>query len=771
MRSLIQYLVFLLKRARFFAGTIRRSLGVGGHRRQKANLHNKGQIQTDWLAEFEKKEQSRKYEEFLEKTKLRNFADASNVALALNPESLSSKQLLAVIKTLYSSTHGVYADQLLEPLCREILIEGQLDAKLIVGLMERVSISGFHYQRKLELLSIAKGLIEIESNEGLAYYYALQWMEYGLRESENGTVDPLDYIDWDHVDRFGPGLVMRFVPSLKAFGHVDSVKRLLSDVYESEGFKKLSTFRLFSVCWPEWFQGRDRLDLDFPEVFENVSFLPMIYAGQHLHDEARDLFDRALGHHLGNFSALGLLQKDILLRFLLKQENYHQVVSLSEEVFLPSSVLPVLVAKGYISLEAGDYLTARDCFQQVLLQDPSDSLAATGIRFALPRAGRAMDELLHLRDQIGYGTRGAGRSGVRDFSGELTISLLMSGDYIKGQFSKRNSKHWLAMKEHFGPRFLNFERLGNHPESTIFIIGDEGVGDEIRTAQFYSEVSHRFKQVVITCDPRLVNILRKSFPDISFLPVPRLRKLLGPGSGDEPRLSGFGEKVSNYLTESCRPYLEDADFITFGQNLFFNYVIGEIKRPDEGAYLDWECGRQFGSGDDKIKVGILWRSHLRHGARKMMYLDVEDFLPLTKIEGVEVWSIQHAIDEDEYEFCKENNIKLIEDVDLFNDFEGLSGYLSAMDLLVGVSSVPMELGAAFGTQVWMLGFSPENYFLRTGGGADSYDRYTLNSTVIAPPWIDFTDSRDACVQQVFDDVCYRLIEQAEKLEVGQREAG
>ena len=79
-----------------------------------------------------------------------------------------------------------------------------------------------------------------------------------------------------------------------------------------------------------------------------------------------------------------------------------------------------------------------------------------------------------------------------------------------------------------------------------------------------------------------------------------------------------------------------------------------------------------------------------------------------------------------------------------------------MDLIIGISSVPIELGAALGTEVWMLGFSPENYYLRTSGGKSPHDRYTLNSTVIAPPWIDFSEPRDECVRQVFDEVCKKL---------------
>lgn len=151
-------------------------------------------------------------------------------------------------------------------------------------------------------------------------------------------------------------------------------------------------------------------------------------------------------------------------------------------------------------------------------------------------------------------------------------------------------------------------------------------------------------------------------------------------------------------------------------------------------------------------------SHLRTLWRNFMYLRLEEFSPLTKLNNVELWSIQHNMDPAEYAYCQSNGIKVIDNVDLFNDFEGFSHHLKSFDLLIGISSVPIELGAALGIPVWMLGFSPENYYLRTAAGVTHTDQLTMNSTIIAPKWIDFSAPRSNCVNLVFREVCRLLNE-------------
>ncbi|MCI0510283.1 ADP-heptose:LPS heptosyltransferase [Chromohalobacter marismortui] len=700
-----------------------------------------------------KREQLEIYKKFSYSYNLRNFHSASEIALGIDYETLSLKEKLVVLKCYYSSVHGVLADKLLDAICRDILHEGVKDKKLFVALVERVNISGFSFDKKAYIISECKKSISLESALEKKHYYSILWLEYVLKENECNSADPKLFLESEGVDIYDWELLDKFIPAMKSFGHHGFVRDRLIDLYNQSGGIDQRRLKFFVSYLPEYVVQEEKIEFFFDVNENSIAYLPSLFSGRSLHKDIDDKYKEVFGYLENNFLILSEANKDRFLRFLVKLEKYDDIISFSHKVNCVDKSQPIFIAMGFIAFNNDDYFTARDCFQRVITEDPANTSVATAIRFALPRVGRPINDIVNLRDKIGYGTLGSGRVGAQYFGNELAVSLLMSGCYIKGLYSKSHSKHWLSLKSHYGERFLNYERLNKNSDDNIFLIADEGVGDEIRTSQFYGRLSSFYRKVTITCDPRLVGIFKNSFPNIDFIPVSRIRKMLENScSIDGVRLDGFGEKIANYLTEDCRDLMNNSDTITFGQNVFFNYMLGDLDRPDPGAYLDVPKDKEHIYVGESLKIGILWRSHIRSGARKIMYLDIEDFAPLLNISGIEVWSIQHSIDDDEIEYCRKKSINLINDVDMFNDFEGLAGYLKGLDLLIGVSSVPIELGAALGVETWMLGFSPENYYLRTAGGTDSYDRLTLNSSVIAPPWMDFSNPRDVCVQQVFEEV-------------------
>jgi hypothetical protein len=696
------------------------------------------------------------YREFLKKFKLRKFQSASEIALKLNFDFLSDREKLVIVRCYYSSRYGVIADQILENLCQKLLVKGENNLKLIITLLDRIMVSGLDSDFKISVFDEAKAIFYANKHNDVVNYYAFIWMYYSFLSQKYDDLNPKSFIEEKDVEQHGVELIARFIPALKAFGYESYVDSLMEALTERT-VQSLMTLNLLISYSKVQLDTLKHESIAIPLTRESISFLPVLLSGCHYSDVINQKYEELFEYIKSNFERLDIYDKDTFLRFLVKNGRYHEVSDLSRHLPVTEQLLASLTARGYLSINCDDNHTARACFESVLTEDPGDALAATGMRFALPRTGRHISELLNLRDRIGYGVQGYGRVGIRNIGSELTISLLMSGEYIKGQYSKAKAKHWITLKNYYGKRFLNFERLNSPKTSSVFIIGDEGVGDEIRTAQFYCFLSEKFNDLTITCEPRLYNIFRQSFPNIKFIPVARAWKLVnGENFDHRERLNGFGDKIANYLTEDCRKNLNSSDVVTFGQNIFFNYVINEIPRPTPGPYLALPKSKEVIPKTETFKLGILWRSHLRVGARKMMYLDLADFAPLFDFSGIELWSIQHSMDPDEAEYCRENGVRLIDDVDMFNDFEGLGNYLQGLDLLVGVSSLPMELGAALGVETWMLGFSPENFYLRTAGGKVSEDQYTLNSTVIAPPWIDFSNPRSECVKQVFEEVVRRL---------------
>ena len=148
-----------------------------------------------------------------------------------------------------------------------------------------------------------------------------------------------------------------------------------------------------------------------------------------------------------------------------------------------------------------------------------------------------------------------------------------------------------------------------------------------------------------------------------------------------------------------------------------------------------------------------------------MYLELQQLSKIASIPGIKFYSFQHRIDDDELQLCNELGIHHISHIDLFDDFDGLSAELVCMDVMIGISSFPIELAAALGVPVWMLGYSPENYFLRTNGGMTEEDVLTLNSTILAPSPIDFTKPQDECIASTLESVIPRLVRLRDKVAV------
>ncbi|WP_414471774.1 hypothetical protein [Microvirga sp. M2] len=694
--------------------------------------------------------------------RLRNFKSAVKVASYLDVRTLTDRQALTVARAMLSNDRGTEGDLLIEERWKASDVRA-LSPQTALAFADAVYLSGLMLDRKIAILKdIEENLGREKSLDRVTQY--MKWIAFKLTYDTAIEIDLLQFVELERFDVENPAYQLRYLPYLKALGYDAEIRDLLTKLSERYAPTDAVLFLANMKADPLWINRQILSCTDFTSSFlEDVTVLAALAEHRKAAPLLDELYQRSISAQIAMYQRSDIFRKGVILANLLEIEEVGCVSKLTQqEAHTPNTLLPAITGRGMDYFAADDYLSAKDCFLAVLEEDPADKTAGLGLSLTLPRTGHGPGAILDVRARIGYGTVGRGRSGNRsDLGKDFTISRLFNGDLVAGQYSKRHNPYGKIMKAAYGEKFLNYQELPFDRSSSarLFVIGDSGVGDEIRTAQFYSQLVTRFKQVTISCDPRMQSMFERSFPQIEFVPVWRYRKgLLDRQDKMNGRIKGLGEKMTHILTEECRDHIANADYVTFGENIFFNYFTGAVARPPVGSYLTPDkvaLPKEVGS-QRKLRVGILWRSHFRTLRRKFHYLQVEDFAPLTKLENIELWSIQHCMEADEIDFCRAHGIRTIEDIDLFNDFEGFARYLKGMDLLTGISTVPIELGAALGTPVWMLGFSPETYFLRTRGGLDEGDYLTLNSTVVAPKWIDFTAPRDECVRLVVQEVCKRL---------------
>lgn len=698
-------------------------------------------------------------DEFRRLSKLKNYQSASGLLKGVPFETLCLSDQLLAIRCLYATADGVNADAWVELLVKKLPELKDIKVDKFLDLAECVRLSGIQPAEKVRIFSMLAGDLSERFSGDEAARLKFSVSQFYLDVVSDITISPHEYIRLPNVSVGVVSSCSGVFTLLFSYGYHAEVYDYLGRCLAG-GKPNLVLARFVLKFMPEWFDGRS--DVLFDIVAANkldITLLQNLHARRKEREHFDVAYQQCLGAILPSFPGLNVIRQDAVLSFLLRCDLWDEALNLIDGGAVSDNVLPKTIVLGFRYLDRGDYGAALYCFQRVLEENPADGFAAGGLRFSMPRAGFDMRAILDYRAKIGYGIRTAGRKGLVKVESEYTTTEVMAGNYLSSFYSKRKTRQWKILGKLLGGKFYNYSSLpGACSEKSLYVIADEGVGDEIRSSQLYGAIQKRYGRVSVSCDPRLLNILSKSYPEINFIPLRRVRKIMATRSDTiNARLTGVHESVAGFFDDGTYSEMQRADYVTFSQNLMFNYFSGVIARPARGGYLKWDCSARVTPSVGKLKIGILWRSHLMVGMRKLMYLRLEDFAPLAGLEGVEVWSIQHAMTEAETQTCRDLGIRLLDDVDLFNDFEATAGCLLGLDLLVGISSVPMELGAALGIETWMLGFSPENYYLRTAGGKTEVDQLTLNSTVVAPVWIDFTEPQEVCVREVFDEVKRRLM--------------
>jgi hypothetical protein len=279
----------------------------------------------------------------------------------------------------------------------------------------------------------------------------------------------------------------------------------------------------------------------------------------------------------------------------------------------------------------------------------------------------------------------------------------------------------------------------------------------------YNYLVQNFEVVHVTCEPRLLSILQNTFPTINFHPMIRPRKGVTEINREAERFVGWGGLLGGAIIENLRPLITSVDYIC---GAFTFYASSDhIKKDDYslgGFIKPISPQRQTKKKDTRLRVAILWRSHLLGGVRKRMYFNYQSFADLLDVEGVEFHSIQHKISEDEKQWCLRNGIVINSDIDLFSDFTGMADFFSSFDLAIGISTASIELAAAIGVPTWSVGFSPENYFIRSAGGRFEKDILSANTIIIGPKTIDFSRAPEVCIAETIQNVRERLVSELRK---------
>jgi hypothetical protein len=270
-------------------------------------------------------------------------------------------------------------------------------------------------------------------------------------------------------------------------------------------------------------------------------------------------------------------------------------------------------------------------------------------------------------------------------------------DFLRGKILRRNAQSFRLAR--------SIDDVGWR--DSVLLLSEGGVGDELRYATLYPELIARIPDATISVDERLFTLFERSFPMVKrFVPLPRYhRKRLNKRNlnsiGDLPdrELAPFADdrvwKIANQADIVLPVPCALADLRKTEADFRKSDSVKLLPRPDLVAY--WR--ERLEPYADRLIVGATWTSMFREYQRVENYLTHEEMTPLFKIPGTVFVNCQYENIDEELAWAKNNlGVEILDfpDLDKRDDFEGLAGLLTALDLFVGVGTTTTEYAALLG---------------------------------------------------------------------------
>ena len=260
------------------------------------------------------------------------------------------------------------------------------------------------------------------------------------------------------------------------------------------------------------------------------------------------------------------------------------------------------------------------------------------------------------------------------------IYLLVQLNFKDGWQSFERRKEVYEFKEK--TRSLNKIYLDRLPDNDdpILICNEQGVGDQIIYLSLLHELEILPNKIYIKIDARLLPLFQRSFTKFIFL-------------SNKESLDSNRYKYHMLCGSLPHIYRNSKDSFL---NQRGSFLIADQSRT---ASL-----RKTLTSTHKYVCGIAWKSvNPKFGHFKSMAL--KNLLPVLKLPFINFINLQYGDISKEIDlFNNEHgtNINKIDEIDNFNDIDGLASLIDACDFIVTISNVTAHIAGALGKKVFLL---------------------------------------------------------------------
>jgi capsular polysaccharide export protein len=318
-----------------------------------------------------------------------------------------------------------------------------------------------------------------------------------------------------------------------------------------------------------------------------------------------------------------------------------------------------------------------------------------------------------------------------------------------------------TVAHHFHDHYYK-DDLNSIEEGTVFLAAIFGPGDEIRFASIYSDIRNKLHDkanLIIGCDPRLLDLFSRSFQNVEFIPVKRLRGSDAFRIEDYDRVRHPGNRLAldnNAVTQilASDKFAFVSDFLHECRKTKEDFPSSPYLIADKA--ISYQISQRIPS--DELIVGISWRSSLNTYSRNEHYLSIEEIAPLFEIEGIRFINLQYDDCTAELELIQRDfpgRLVDLDFIDQYNDLDSVASLMSCLDLVISPATTVVELAGALGCPTWLLSNSSELHWRKKSGQTDVWhssvshiegdqlgDKESLVTNLVAA-LIEWRDARNA----------------------------
>lgn len=224
----------------------------------------------------------------------------------------------------------------------------------------------------------------------------------------------------------------------------------------------------------------------------------------------------------------------------------------------------------------------------------------------------------------------------------------------------------------------------------LFIWQEQGIGDHFLFSRYLPMVPTEDGNVVVECDPRLVSLNQRSFPNLISVPArPSIEETLG---GMDVDLQIPVTSLGLVFSRESEQALKDA-------RRGSPWPLLRYLKADPGKVEAWE--KRLSSRRSRLRVAISWRGGNLSATHTPHYMSVQHIVGMLEDLPITVVNVQYSAMPEEIERLQRGLVDFLHpDINLKDDLEDVAAILSCCDLLISATTSVLYLGAALGTPSW-----------------------------------------------------------------------